>query len=53
VLLAAGYDVPGLTEGFGRQVSAAEGQSKVASDESAALREAYDSTLESYTYLED
>jgi arginine decarboxylase len=53
VLLAAGYDVPGLIEGFGRQVSAAEGQSKVAPDESAALREAYDSTLESYTYLED
>jgi arginine decarboxylase len=53
VLLAAGYDVPSLTEGFGRQVSAAEGQSKVAAEESASLRDAYDATLESYTYLED
>jgi len=53
VLSSAGYDAPGLKEGFQRMVTAAESLGRLTAEEGASLTELYQSTIESYTYLED
>ena len=53
VLQDAGYDVPGLIEGFRQAAEAAQGQGKINSQDNQSLTESYQTTLDSYTYLED
>ncbi len=53
VLAAAGYATQDLTEGFRKAVEAAEDQSKMPAEERERLVDAYESTLDAYTYLED
>ncbi len=53
VLLDAGYDAPGLVEGFRKAVVSAQEQGKIGSKDVGSLIESYQSTLDSYTYLED
>ncbi len=53
VLTGMGYDAQGLVEGFCQNATAAEGQSRLSAAERQALGESFQSTLDSYTYLED
>ncbi len=53
VLASAGYDAPGLAEGFSQMVAAAEAQGKIEPGEAATLTDQYQATLDTYTYLED
>jgi arginine decarboxylase-like protein len=53
VLNGVGYDAQGLVEGFSQNAAAAEGQSRLSAEERQSMSEAFQSTLDSYTYLED
>jgi len=53
VLVTAGYETQSLIESFREIVRSSEGQAKIKLEEAEALCEAYQSTLDSYTYLED
>ncbi len=53
VLSAAGYATQDLVEGFRKAVEAAEDQGSVDAGERERLVDAYENTLEAYTYLED
>lgn len=53
VLSSAGYGSPVLQEGFERELAAAEAQARISHEERRALAESFQSTLDSYTYLED
>jgi arginine decarboxylase-like protein len=53
VLATAGYNSADLMESFKGLVQSAEAQSKITAEEREKLCEAYQSTLDSYTYLED
>ena len=53
VLVTAGYDTQGLIESFREIVRSSEGQARIKLEEAEALCESYQSTLDSYTYLED
>jgi arginine decarboxylase len=53
VLAAAGYDRQALTDAFRQVVKVAEGQGKVGAEQAEDLNQSYQSTLDSYTYLED
>lgn len=53
VLATVGYDNQSLLEGFQQMAAAAEGQAKISSTERQSLIDAFQATLDSYTYLED
>ncbi len=53
VLVTAGYESQGLVERFRELVRSSEAQAKITTEEAATLCESYQSTLDSYTYLED
>ncbi len=53
VLGTAGYDQQSLIEGFRQMATAAEAQSKITAEQRESLSQAFQATLESYTYLED
>jgi arginine decarboxylase len=53
VLSGAGYDPGSLMEVFQQLAKAAEAGTRITSEERAALTDAYQAALDSYTYLED
>jgi arginine decarboxylase len=53
VLETAGYNTQDLKDNFRRIAQNAEAQSKITREENDSLCESYQSTLNSYTYLED
>ncbi len=53
VLVTAGYESQSLVESFRELVKSSEAQAKITPEEAATLCESYQSTLDSYTYLED
>ncbi len=53
VLTTAGYEPQNLVESFRDIVRSSEGQAKITPEEAESLCESYQSTLDSYTYLED
>ena len=53
VLKAAGYDAQDLSDNFRRIAQTAETQSKITREEKDSFCDAYQATLNSYTYLED
>ncbi len=53
VLASAGYDSLSLIEGFTRMAALAESQSRISAEQRESLTQAFQATLESYTYLED
>lgn len=53
VLASAGYDPQSVLEGFTQMATAAESQSKISAEQRESLSQAFQATLESYTYLED
>lgn len=53
VLGSVGYDEQSLMDGFCQLLETAATQSKITPEEREALRESFQATLESYTYLED
>jgi len=53
VLTTAGYETQAMVESFRQMALAAEGQSKLSPEQREALTQAFQNTLESYTYLED
>ncbi len=53
VLETAGYETQSMLETFRDKVRSFEAQARITPEESDSLCEAYQSTLDSYTYLED
>ena len=53
VLNNAGYSEQTLQEGFAQLLASAETQGKISAEEKAALAQSFQSTVESFSYLED
>lgn len=53
VLNTAGYDTQSLQESFGQILKSAEVQAKITPEERESLAESFQTTLDSYSYLED
>ncbi|NWG12580.1 MAG: biosynthetic arginine decarboxylase [Acidobacteria bacterium] len=53
VLATAGYAMPDVLEGFRKAVEKAEDEGRMSAEEREKLVDAYEKTLDAYTYLED